>query len=124
MRAPLGGTWVYLPLEVRDGAAPGPGLDLWALGIVLCELAAGTHPFLHARTRYDMSAGLTAARNRLRADAHQPTNVLWRRCCRSSRRAGRRRLPPSSSCSQNFPSPLRRRDFPHRTFAWHREVLA
>ncbi|HET9270869.1 MAG TPA: serine/threonine-protein kinase [Vicinamibacterales bacterium] len=67
-RAPLGGTWAYLPLEVRDGAAPGPGLDLWALGVVLCEALIGTHPFPKARTRYEMSAGLLGARARLRAE--------------------------------------------------------
>jgi len=67
-RPPLGGTWAYLPLEVRDGAAPGPGLDLWALGLVLCEGLLGTHPFPHARTRYDVTAGLLAARARLRAE--------------------------------------------------------
>jgi serine/threonine protein kinase len=66
--APLGGTWAYLPLEVRDGASPGPHLDLWALGVVLCEALLGTHPFPRARTRYDMSAGLMAARVRLRAE--------------------------------------------------------
>jgi serine/threonine protein kinase len=66
-RPPLGGTWAYLPLEVRDGAAPGPGLDLWALGLVFCEALLGTHPFPHARTRYDVTAGLLAARARLRA---------------------------------------------------------
>jgi hypothetical protein len=67
-RPPLGGTWAYLPLEVRDGAPPGPGLDLWALGVVLCEALLGTHPFPHARTRYEMTAGLLAARARLRAE--------------------------------------------------------
>ena len=67
-RAPLGGTWAYLPLEIRDGAAPGPGLDLWALGVVLCEALIGTHPFPRARTRYDVSAGLLAAQARVRAE--------------------------------------------------------
>jgi serine/threonine protein kinase len=68
MRAPLGGTWAYLPPEVRDGAAAGPGLDLWALGVVLCEALLGTHPFPRARTRYEVGAGLLAARARLRAE--------------------------------------------------------
>jgi serine/threonine protein kinase len=68
VRPPLGGTWAYLPLEVREGAVPGPGLDLWALGVVLCEALLGTHPFPHARTRHEMTAGLLAARARLRAE--------------------------------------------------------
>jgi eukaryotic-like serine/threonine-protein kinase len=67
-RVPLGGTWAYLPLEVREGAAPGPGLDLWALGVVLCEALLGTHPFPRARTRHDLASGLLAARVRLRAE--------------------------------------------------------
>jgi len=67
-RPPLGGTWAYLAPEVRDGAAPGPGLDLWALGVVLCEAWIGVHPFPHARTVHDVEAGLLAARARVRAE--------------------------------------------------------
>jgi serine/threonine protein kinase len=67
-RPPLGGTWAYLPPEVRDGAAPGPGLDLWALGVVFCEVLIGVHPFPHARTAHDVAAGVLAARARLRAE--------------------------------------------------------
>ena len=50
-RLPLGGTWAYLPPEVRDGAAPGPGLDLWALGVVLCEALARRASVSRARAR-------------------------------------------------------------------------
>jgi hypothetical protein len=67
-RAPLGGTWAYVPPEVLEGEAPGPGLDLWALGVVLCEALLGVHPFPHARTRHDVAAGVLAARARLRAE--------------------------------------------------------
>jgi hypothetical protein len=67
-RPPLGGTWAYLAPEVRDGAAPGPGLDLWALGVVLCEAWIGVHPFPHARTSHDVAAGVLAARARIRAE--------------------------------------------------------
>jgi len=67
-RPPLGGTWAYLAPEVRDGALPGPGLDLWALGVVLCEAWIGVHPFPHARTAHDVGAGVLAARTRLRAE--------------------------------------------------------
>jgi hypothetical protein len=66
--APIGGTWAYLPPEVRDGAAPGPGLDLWALGVVLCEALLGAHPFARARTTADVGAGLAAAQSRLRSE--------------------------------------------------------
>jgi serine/threonine-protein kinase len=67
-RPPLGGTWAYLAPEVRDGAPPGPGLDLWALGVVLCEAWIGVHPFPHARTTHDVAAGVLAARARVRAE--------------------------------------------------------
>ena len=67
-RPPLGGTWAYLAPEVRDGAAPGPGLDLWALGVVLCEAWIGVHPFPHARTTHDVAAGVLAARARVRSE--------------------------------------------------------
>jgi len=67
-RPPLGGTWAYLAPELRDGALPGPGLDLWALGVVLCEAWIGVHPFPHARTAHDVAAGVLAARARLRAE--------------------------------------------------------
>lgn len=67
-RAPLGGTWAYLAPEVRDGAAAGSGLDLWALGVVLCEALLGAHPFPHARSRHDVAEGVLAARARLRAE--------------------------------------------------------
>lgn len=68
-RPPLGGTWAYLAPEVRDGVAPpGPGLDLWALGVVLCEAWLGVHPFPHARTAHDVAAGVLAARARVRAE--------------------------------------------------------
>ena len=67
-RPPLGGTWAYLAPDVRDGAAPGPGLDLWALGVVFCEALTGSHPFPRARTAHDVTAGLSTALSRLRSE--------------------------------------------------------
>jgi hypothetical protein len=74
VRAPLGGTWAYLAPEVRDGAAGGAGVDLWALGVVLCEALLGVHPFPHARSHHDVASGVLAARARLlaeRSPAHE-----------------------------------------------------
>ena len=82
-RPPLGGTWAYLAPEVRDGATPGPGLDLWALGVVLCETLLGAHPFPRARTAEDVAVGLSEALARLRSE-HSPAHervveaMLWR----------------------------------------------
>jgi hypothetical protein len=64
--APLGGTWAYLAPEVRDGAAPGPRLDLWALGVVLCEGLLGEHPFPRARSREEVVIGRALALSKLR----------------------------------------------------------
>jgi serine/threonine protein kinase len=65
--AQVGGTWAYLSPEVRDGAAPGPTLDLWALGVVLCEALTGEHPFPHARTRQALIASHAAALARVQS---------------------------------------------------------
>ena len=64
--APLGGTWAYLAPEVREGGAPGPRLDLWALGVVLCEAFLGEHPFPRARSREEVVIGRTLALSQLR----------------------------------------------------------
>ena len=39
------GTLGYLPPEALRGAAPTPGLDLWALSVVLFQTLAGRNPF-------------------------------------------------------------------------------
>jgi serine/threonine protein kinase len=35
----------YLAPEVLGGVPPGPRADVWALGVILCEMIAGRHPF-------------------------------------------------------------------------------
>ena len=40
-----GGTVPYLSPEVLGGAVPNAANDVWALGVVLYEMAAGRHPF-------------------------------------------------------------------------------
>jgi serine/threonine protein kinase len=46
--------------EVREGAAPGPILDVWALTIVLFECVAGKHPFAGS-SRWETSCDVSAA---------------------------------------------------------------
>jgi serine/threonine protein kinase len=41
----LSGTLLYMPPEILRGEAAGPGSDVFSLGAVLYELAAGVHPF-------------------------------------------------------------------------------
>ncbi len=42
---PLAGTVPYMAPETLRGVAPGPGADLWALGVVLYEMTCGRRPF-------------------------------------------------------------------------------
>jgi hypothetical protein len=46
----MAGTPAYMSPEVRDGAAPGPELDVWALNLVLCESLTGTLPASNVET--------------------------------------------------------------------------
>jgi serine/threonine-protein kinase len=64
--APVGGTWAYLSPEVREGEAPGPMLDLWALAVVFCEALLGEHPFRHARTPQHLADARTLALERVK----------------------------------------------------------
>ena len=57
---PVAGTWAYMSPEVREGAAPGPTLDVWALTIVLFECLAGKHPFAGS-SRWETSCDVSAA---------------------------------------------------------------
>ncbi len=50
-----GGTPAYLAPERRAGAPPSPASDVWALGLILCELATSEPP---AREVWPLPAGL------------------------------------------------------------------
>jgi serine/threonine protein kinase len=68
-RARVEGTLAYLSPEVRDGAPPGPALDLWALSIVLCECLTGEHPFPTATTNAQIASRGEQAMQRVRLSA-------------------------------------------------------
>ena len=57
---PVAGTWAYMSPEIREGATPGPMLDVWALTIVLFECVAGKHPFAGS-SRWETSCDVSAA---------------------------------------------------------------
>ena len=44
----IAGTPLYMCPEAFDMARPGPGFDLWSLGVVAFEAVAGVHPFERA----------------------------------------------------------------------------
>jgi hypothetical protein len=56
----IGGTFAYLSPDVRNGAPPGPRLDVWALCLVLCEMLLGHHPCLSSTTA-ELTNALAAA---------------------------------------------------------------
>ena len=49
------GTLPYLAPELLRGEAAEPRTDTWALGILLYEMASGTHPF-HGRTAFELTS--------------------------------------------------------------------
>jgi len=63
----VAGTWAYMSPEVREGGAPGPALDVWALTVVLFECIAGKHPFA-GPSRWEASVDVPAALRLLPAD--------------------------------------------------------
>ena len=53
----VAGTLPYMAPEVLRGSPPDPRSDLWALGIVMHEMATGVRPFT-GRTEFDLSAAI------------------------------------------------------------------
>lgn len=68
-----GGTRLYLPPEVLNGARPSASADIWALGVMLIECAMGRHPLVDAEGRFDVSR---PALDRLPSRLPAP----WREC--------------------------------------------
>jgi serine/threonine protein kinase len=66
----IAGTFAYMSPEVRKGAAAGPGLDVWALSVVLCEMVLGRHPFADARSAQEVARGVSGAIAALRTSGH------------------------------------------------------
>jgi eukaryotic-like serine/threonine-protein kinase len=53
----VSGTLAYIAPEVLGGATPDVQSDIWSLGVLLYEMASGTHPF-RGRTIFDMTAAI------------------------------------------------------------------
>jgi hypothetical protein len=66
-RGPVAGTLPYLSPEVREGAPPGPALDIWAMCVVLCESVLGVNPFLEAHSTSDLTKASSLAITQIRA---------------------------------------------------------
>jgi eukaryotic-like serine/threonine-protein kinase len=79
----LSGTPAYMAPEQRRGEAVGPPADIWALGLIICEMMTGEAPELEmsssARCRLELDAWL-AAHPRL---PHRMRAIV-RRCLRHS----------------------------------------
>src|SRR4030095_13862745 len=54
---PLAGTLAYLAPELLRGSAPNKRSDVWALGVLLYEMAAGRLPF-HGATPFELTAAI------------------------------------------------------------------
>ncbi|HEY1304617.1 MAG TPA: serine/threonine-protein kinase [Vicinamibacterales bacterium] len=67
---PVAGTLPYLSPEVRDGAPPGPALDLWAMCVVFCESVLGVNPFLEVHSTSDLPRATSLAVAQIRALAY------------------------------------------------------
>ena len=67
----LPGNLLFLSPETARGAAPTPGSDVFAIGILLYFLATGEHPFIDSEQRgADLESGATQLLKRL-ADLHR-----------------------------------------------------
>jgi hypothetical protein len=73
----VAGTWAYMSPEVREGAPPGPALDVWAMTVVLFECVVGRHPFAGS-SRWQVACDVPAAIRLLTPELSQVFSNFFR----------------------------------------------
>jgi len=75
----IAGTLAYLAPEVLGGQASSERSDIWALGVVLHEMATGTMPF-EGRTGYELTSAILREPPRLAENAPPMLRAVIARC--------------------------------------------
>ncbi len=84
------GTPQYMAPEQLRGEAPAPSWDLWALGVMTCEMLTGCHPF--ASLAFGLSSdGMPTARPAIAGEFG--IEPAWQPSCRGGWRSSRRIAP-------------------------------
>ena len=80
-RASAGGTPAYMAPEQSSGGQVGPQADIWALGLIICEMLTGQRPNLHTSSARECADDLRAWLVSHPAVPHRLRMVV-RRCLR------------------------------------------
>ena len=75
------GTLAYMAPEVLRGEPADARIDLWALGVILHDMVAGTKPF-HGKTQFDLTSAIlrepaAPLPERARRDEHFAAGLGW-----------------------------------------------
>ncbi len=103
------GTVPYMAPEIIRGAQPAVASDIWALGVLLFELAAGRRPF-GGMTSYEVASNiLTDQRTPMASVIEKPLSAVINGCLRSSPAERYESAQSLAAALQLLPARLRRR---------------